>query len=84
VRPQRQDVPYRAVVLGCVRCIDYLVTRDDFKKKELAVTGGSQGGALHLITSGLDPRVTPAAPRRPPAPRSLAPARQPPPPAPIR
>jgi gluconolactonase len=53
---------YRAVILGCVRCIDYLVTRDDFNKKELAVTGGSQGGALTLITSGLDPRVTLAAP----------------------
>ena len=53
---------YRAVILGCVRCIDYLFTRDDFNKKELAVTGGSQGGALTLITSGLDPRVTLAAP----------------------
>lgn len=53
---------YRAVILGCVRCIDYLFTRDDFNKKELAVTGGSQGGALTLITSGLDQRVTLAAP----------------------
>jgi cephalosporin-C deacetylase len=53
---------YRAVILGCVRCIDYLFTREDFNKKELAVTGGSQGGALTLITSGLDPRVTLAAP----------------------
>jgi cephalosporin-C deacetylase-like acetyl esterase len=53
---------YRAVILGCVRCIDYLFTRDDFNKKELAVTGGSQGGALTLITSGVDPRVTLAAP----------------------
>jgi cephalosporin-C deacetylase-like acetyl esterase len=53
---------YRSVILGCVRCIDYLVSRDDFNKKELAVTGGSQGGALTLITSGLDQRVTLAAP----------------------
>lgn len=53
---------YRAVILGCARCIDYLYTRDDFNKKELAVTGGSQGGALTLITSGLDSRVTLAAP----------------------
>ena len=45
-----------------MRCIDYLFTRPDFNKKELAVTGGSQGGALTLITSGLDPRVTLAAP----------------------
>ncbi|MSR54821.1 MAG: hypothetical protein EXS09_16260, partial [Gemmataceae bacterium] len=53
---------YRAVILGCVRCIDYLYTRDDFNKKELAVQGGSQGGALTLITSGVDQRVTLAAP----------------------
>jgi len=33
-----------------VRCIDYLSTRDDFNKKELAVTGGGQGGALTLIS----------------------------------
>jgi cephalosporin-C deacetylase len=53
---------YRAVILGCVRSIDYLFTRADFNKKEMAVTGGSQGGALTLITSGLDQRVLLAAP----------------------
>jgi cephalosporin-C deacetylase len=53
---------YRAVILGCVRCFDYLVSRPDYNGKDLAVTGGSQGGALTLITSGLDPRVTLAAP----------------------
>jgi cephalosporin-C deacetylase len=53
---------YRSVILGCVRCLDYLVSRPDFNGKDLAVTGGSQGGALTLITSGLDPRVTLAAP----------------------
>jgi cephalosporin-C deacetylase len=53
---------YRSVILGCVRCVDYLFTRNDFNKKELAVTGSSQGGALALIISGLDARVTLAAP----------------------
>src|SRR5207249_3666036 len=53
---------YRAVILGCLRCNDYLTSRPDFNGKDLAVTGGSQGGALTLITSGLDPRVTLAAP----------------------
>jgi cephalosporin-C deacetylase-like acetyl esterase len=53
---------YRAVILGCVRCIDYLTSRQDFNGKDVAVTGGSQGGALTLITSGVDPRVTLAAP----------------------
>src|SRR5207249_10923380 len=53
---------YRAVILGCLRCNDYLTSRPDFNGTDLAVTGGSQGGALTLITSGLDPRVTLAAP----------------------
>src|SRR5207249_8622717 len=53
---------YRAVILGCVRCIDYLTSRADYNGKDLAVTGGSQGGALTLITSGLDSRVALAAP----------------------
>lgn len=53
---------YRTVILGCVRCLDYLASRPDFNGKDLAVTGGSQGGALTLITSGLDPRVTLSSP----------------------
>lgn len=53
---------YRTVILGCARCIDYLTSRKDFNGKEVAVTGGSQGGALTLITCGLDTRVTCAAP----------------------
>lgn len=53
---------YRDVILGCVRCLDYLTSREDYNGKDLAVTGGSQGGALTLITSGLDPRVKFASP----------------------
>jgi cephalosporin-C deacetylase-like acetyl esterase len=53
---------YRAVILGCLRCNDYLTSRPDYNGTDLAVTGGSQGGALTLITSGLDPRVKLAAP----------------------
>ncbi len=53
---------YRAVILGCVRCLDYLTSRRDYNGKDLGVTGGSQGGALTLILSGLDARVKLAAP----------------------
>ena len=53
---------YRDVILGCVRSLDYLTSRSDYNGKDLAVTGGSQGGALTLITSGLDSRVKFAAP----------------------
>ena len=43
--------------LGCVRANDFLMTRKRFDGKTLGVTGGSQGGALSIITAGLDPRV---------------------------
>src|SRR5262249_15364016 len=37
---------YRAAILGCVRCLDYLSLRPDYNGTDMAVTGGSQGGAL--------------------------------------
>jgi cephalosporin-C deacetylase len=49
---------YRRVYLGCVRGNDFLVTHPKWDGKNLAVTGGSQGGALAIVTAGLDPRVT--------------------------
>lgn len=53
---------YRGVILGCVRALDYLTSRPDYNGKDLGVTGGSQGGALTLITAGVDLRVKLAAP----------------------
>lgn len=46
----------RQAILGCIRAIDYLFTRNDFNKK-LGVVGVSQGGGLAMITAGLDERV---------------------------
>ncbi len=48
---------YRRVYLGCVRANDYLTSLPNWNGKDLAVTGGSQGGALSIVTAGLDPRV---------------------------
>ncbi len=48
----------RHVYAGMVRCIDYLTTLPEWDGKNIAVQGGSQGGALALITAGLDNRVT--------------------------
>jgi cephalosporin-C deacetylase-like acetyl esterase len=48
---------YKRVYLGCVRANDFLVSHPKFNGKDLAVTGGSQGGALTIITAALDPRV---------------------------
>ncbi|MCX6592903.1 MAG: acetylxylan esterase [Acidobacteria bacterium] len=48
---------YRRVYLGCVRANDFLVSHPKWDGNHLAVTGGSQGGALSIITAALDPRV---------------------------
>ncbi len=54
---ERDRYYYRRVYLGCVRANDFLVSRPRYDGKTLAVTGGSQGGALSIVTAGLDPRV---------------------------
>ena len=48
----------RHIYAGMVRCIDYLTTLPEWDGRNIAVQGGSQGGALALITAALDPRVT--------------------------
>jgi cephalosporin-C deacetylase len=48
---------YKRVYLGCVRAIDFIFSLPGFDGERLAVTGGSQGGALTIITAALDPRV---------------------------
>ncbi|MEI6277215.1 MAG: acetylxylan esterase [Prolixibacteraceae bacterium] len=48
---------YKRVYLGCVRAIDFLFSLPEFDGSTLAVTGGSQGGALSIVTAGLDSRV---------------------------
>ena len=48
---------YRRVYLGCIRANDFLVGHPKFDGRNLAVTGGSQGGALSIVTAGLDERV---------------------------
>lgn len=48
---------YKRVYLGCVRANDFLVSLPKWNGQDLAVTGGSQGGALTIITTALDPRV---------------------------
>lgn len=48
---------FKRVYLGCVRANDFIFSLPQFDGQNLAVTGGSQGGALSLVTAGLDPRV---------------------------
>lgn len=48
---------YKRVYMGCVRANDFLTSLPEFDGSTLGVTGGSQGGALSVITAALDPRV---------------------------
>jgi cephalosporin-C deacetylase-like acetyl esterase len=48
---------YKRVYLGCVRSVDFIFTLPQFNGVDIAVTGGSQGGALSLVTAGMDPRI---------------------------
>lgn len=49
---------YKSVYLACVRSIDFLTQLDEFNGKDVLVTGGSQGGALTMVTAGLSNKVT--------------------------
>ena len=54
----RDNYYMRRVYLGMVRCIDLLTSLPEWDGKNVVVQGGSQGGALALITAALDYRVT--------------------------
>ncbi len=49
---------YKRVYLGCVRAVDFMYGLDNFDGENLGVTGGSQGGALSIVTAGLDSRIS--------------------------
>ena len=48
---------YKRVYMGCLRANDFLTSLPQFDGINLAVTGGSQGGALSIVTAALDDRV---------------------------
>lgn len=53
----RDKYYFKRVYLGCVRAIDFIFSLPEFDGSTLAVSGGSQGGALSVVTAGLDSRV---------------------------
>ena len=52
---------YREVYAGCSRCVDFLCSLPRWDGKNVGVTGGSQGGALTIVTAALNRKVTFAA-----------------------
>lgn len=61
----RDSYYMKKVYLSCVRAIDYLTTLPEWDGKNMIAQGGSQGGALALVTAGLDSRVTACAANHP-------------------
>ena len=61
----RDSYYMKKVYLACVRALDYLTTLPEWDGKNLIAQGGSQGGALSLIVTGLDSRITACAANHP-------------------
>jgi X-X-X-Leu-X-X-Gly heptad repeat protein len=57
-REDRDTYYFHRVFLGAVRSIDYLTSRAEWDRQHMIVNGSSQGGAMTLVTTGLDSRVT--------------------------
>jgi cephalosporin-C deacetylase-like acetyl esterase len=56
-RNNRDAHYYNRVYLGCVRAVDFIFNLPEFDGSTVAVTGGSQGGALSIVTAALEPRI---------------------------
>ncbi len=54
----RDTYYYKRSILGCVRAVDYLCTRNDVDTTRIATYGGSQGGMLSIMTAALSPHVS--------------------------
>ncbi|QDH78951.1 acetylxylan esterase [Echinicola soli] len=61
----RDSYYMKKVYLSCVRALDFLISLPKWDGKNLIAQGGSQGGALALITAGLDDRITACAANHP-------------------
>lgn len=53
----KDEYVYKKIYLACVRAVDFIFSLPEFNGTDIAVTGGSQGGALTIVTAGLDKRV---------------------------
>lgn len=54
----KDEFYYKRVYLGCLKANDFLTSLTEWNGQDLVVTGGSQGGALSIVTAALDKRVT--------------------------
>ncbi len=61
----RDNYYLKKVYLSCIRALDFLTELPEWDGKNLVAQGGSQGGALALITTALDDRITACAANHP-------------------
>jgi len=57
-----EDLLYRQIFLDTARMAQIVIEMEDVDADRVGATGGSQGGALTLVCSALEPRVRRAAP----------------------
>ncbi|MGF1635753.1 MAG: acetylxylan esterase [Cyclobacteriaceae bacterium] len=48
---------FKRVFTGCARAVDFIFDLPEFDGENLAIMGGSQGGALSITTAALDNRI---------------------------
>ena len=53
----KDEYYFKRVYLGCVRAIDFIFSLPEFDGSNIVVSGGSQGGALAIVSAALDNRV---------------------------
>ena len=58
----RDTYYYKDVYVGCARALDFLCSLPEWDGRNAIVTGGSQGGALTIITAALNEKATVCAP----------------------
>ena len=56
--PDKNAFFYRKVLLGFDRAVEYIYSRPDFDKKHFVLYGGSQGGGLSLLLTGINKKIT--------------------------
>lgn len=61
----RDNYYMKKVYLSCLRAIDFLTSLPEWDGRNVIAQGGSQGGALALVTAGLDSRITACAANHP-------------------
>lgn len=57
----RHTYAYKGFYVDAWRVIDFLLTRPEVDSRRIGIRGGSQGGALTLLTAAMRPEVTAAA-----------------------